>query len=76
MNSVRGIYVARIISLSIHISNVSNISKYIREVKRHKEDKLICVANEIREAIGQEVNITTEDLEDQEKSIWGNKRST
>ena len=41
MNSVLDIYIARLISLAIHITNVSNTSKYINEVKRHEAEKLI-----------------------------------
>ena len=67
MNSVLDIYVARIISLAVHIVNVSNTSKYIKEVKRHEDDKLIRVANEIREALGSEVDITTNEPEDPKK---------
>ena len=67
MNSVLDIYVTRVISLAIHIVNVSHTSKYIREVMRHEEEKLIRVSNEIRGALGNEVEITDNDLEDAKK---------
>jgi hypothetical protein len=66
MNSVIDIYITRLISLSVHIINVSDSSKYINEVKRHEEDKLR-VANEIRESLGSEVNINGDDMEDPKK---------
>ena len=67
MNCVLDIYVTRIISLAIHIVSVSHTSKYIREVMRHEEEKLIRVSNEIRGALGNEVEITDNDLEDAKK---------
>ena len=67
MNSVLDIYVTRIISLSVHIAIVSKTSKYINEVKRHEEDKLIRVANEIRGSLGSEINTNADDPEDPKK---------
>ena len=67
MNSVLDIYIARLISLAIHITNVSNTSKYINEVKRHEAEKLIRVSNELRDAIHSEVTINTTDEEDPKK---------
>ena len=67
MNSVLDIYITRIISLAVHIVNVSNTSKYMKEVKRHEEEKLIRVSNEIRVSLGSEVIVATDDLEDAKK---------
>ena len=67
MNSVLDIFITRLISLSVHIATASKTSKYIKEVLRHEQDKLIRAANEIRASLGNETNTDPNEQEDAKK---------
>ena len=64
MNSVLDIYVTRLISVAVHIVNISDTNKYIKEVTRHEEEGLLRVARELRMSLNNETIVNTTTHED------------